>query len=845
VNLGDDIEVTAKVEYIGDIVNPSGYPHAVNSPTGGSLQINRRRGNANSSAVVVTVTFKHPVIPSFSLSDIDGWNGALEKVKITGKCNDADYFPQLSYAHKDGKNGSWYEIISTNEARATKKSNITEKNPAGRLNVAFSGGITEIKIEYTIETKINSSVTNHLFISPITIKQVPPPPTINEDGLSFTKDVKQSSITTCENPEYSFEITNTNCDPKYVIFSDTLPAGLKWNIDLLMLDAVNQENTSVKIDTFDYSGRHVLQITDLKVLGSTRTSFTIPAILLPGAVTQSEGSKTFNNHANIEYILFSGQIGNTQETKHTLFSEDRYNPGRKETSFTATWQQQYDTIEVTYSHSPLKYLDESEVEFEIKAVNKNAPVTSMFLDIQWQYGDYYKFAYVKNSFTAESDQPITIVLATDITPQEPPPSGNAGDTIPWLLIAGNTAGDAGFTLPTGTTVFKFKLKAPNAAGLVPTPSESEYTGMYEPLIVDYSFSTDSDDPCVQKSMMELTGEIVVLYDDPCITPVITTNIVNKDTTICYESNLLIIDSIYIENCIFGNEIDYAWEFRAKGSSTWTLLESDVETITDCSSANKLDKTLERMLTITSATTANEGYYRLTVSSPINNGATCTASDSVYVRVQKTNVVPDIRVDICLEPARQIYLTSFLDSIDYTCVAWEKGNNASPNLNDSETGEVNIANMRRNATYTYKYTLTSQCGTSSAIAYVHIIGNRPPRKIDTVVICQSQELSKYVQLNQILGLELGGTWEYNSSVNPDNTVELNVKQFPASSKYHGAQVFNAYQAWYTATVTDYNITYKSDTNAKKFIFHYTPASNNICVTQTQKLVIIVTSELTGN
>jgi hypothetical protein len=639
VNLGDDITVTTKVEYSGGVVNPSGYPHAVNTPTGGSLKINRRRGTTG-SAVTVTINFSYPVIPSFSLSDIDGWNGAFEKVEIIGKCEKTPYYPQLSYAHKAGESGSWYRITSVNTAQAQRKSDLSERNPAGRLNVEFTGGVTEVKIIYTIEAKINSSVTNHLFISPITIKQTPPSPMMNEHGLAFTKDVKLASITTCENPEYSFEITNTNCESKTLVFHDTLPEGLKWNLNLLTFDALNQSNTNLVVEDFDASGRHVLKIAGLEILGSTKASIIAPAIFSPGAVPQ-DGNKTFNNHACIEYALNEGTFDKPVYVDHMLFSEDKYKPGNRETSFTATQEQQYSTIEVDYSLSPLRYIEEDTVEFTITAKNVNTPMTNMVLDIFWKYGDYYKFAYIPNSFVAlnESGKEIKeIMLATDVTPQN---NISGVDTVPWLLIAGSKNGATGFTLPQGTTTFKFRMKAPKKEDLTPASDDLGYTipGAYEPLIVNYAFSADSDDPCVQASMKELSGDIIVPYDLQCTVALqISTNII-IDTAICLGSDLVIRDSLLIEDCTFGNDLSYIWEFRQKGSSVWTALEADNGTIMDCSSENKADKIWKSSRSITSAQKSDEGYYRLTVRSQINNNTSCSAKDSVYVRI-KGNVIPD-------------------------------------------------------------------------------------------------------------------------------------------------------------------------------------------------------------
>jgi hypothetical protein len=325
-------------------------------------------------------------------------------------------------------------------------------------------------------------------------------------------------------------------------------------------------------------------------------------------------------------------------------------------------------------------------------------------------------------------------------------------------------------------------------------------------------------------------------------PKVTTD-KTDETIICYGDGLQITGTYHIDCTFDDDSLSYKWEFRHIESDVWVTLKHDTVTFANCGTVIAPFTTT---WLIPQVDASNEGYYRLLVGSPSSIGnANCRASsDSIHVSIQKIPIVPDIRISVCPAPDRLIYLTSFLDSLNCIGIEWEKANNASPTIEDIEAGKISASNMKSNATYKYRYSLIAQCGTRSAIAYVHVLGNRLPRKIDTVVICKSQELSKYVQLNQILGLELNGTWNYNTPINPDNTVSDNVKVFSASSKYYGARVFNACQAWKTATHSDYTINYKGDTEAKKNMFEYTPPSGS-CITQPQKLVIIITSKLAGN
>jgi hypothetical protein len=136
-------------------------------------------------------------------------------------------------------------------------------------------------------------------------------------------------------------------------------------------------------------------------------------------------------------------------------------------------------------------------------------------------------------------------------------------------------------------------------------------------------------------------------------------------------------------------------------------------------------------------------------------------------------------------------------------------------------------------------LTASCGSSKAVAYINILDDKLLDRPDTVVICPDQDISKAVQLNRILGLDLGGTLEY--PVNPDNTVSSNITVFPASSKYYGAYIFDAQKAWKEATDQEYNANYRGYSDAKKFIFRYVAPKGSCVENQSKTLVIIVTSE----
>jgi hypothetical protein len=173
------------------------------------------------------------------------------------------------------------------------------------------------------------------------------------------------------------------------------------------------------------------------------------------------------------------------------------------------------------------------------------------------------------------------------------------------------------------------------------------------------------------------------------------------------------------DCTFGNNLAYRWEFRHLDSSSWKPLKQENVTV-DCESANPSDRTFSKTVSITPATKANEGYYRMYVSSQTNIGSVnCrAASDSIYVHIVDKFVAPDIRLQICPSPpSRTIQLSSYLDSTDYNRIKWEQVS-PYPVISNTETGLIVNAHFHKRSTYTLKYTLSSPeysgCGSNSKI-----------------------------------------------------------------------------------------------------------------------------------
>jgi hypothetical protein len=500
LDLGDNIQVlSTKITYPSGVVATTGYPRSVNIPARGSLEVRRRAGNVNQE-VTLTVTFNHPVIPEFSISGLDRRYSSLEEVEVFGTCAGNDYIPTLSYASAPNNNTRY----TINGNRATVKSGArsvsgTDKN--GMVNVKFRGGVTSITIIY--RPKVGATtVTQNIYISPITLRAVLPPPPVNEDGLAFTKQVMSRDITTCEPVEYSFLIQNTNCDAKYVHFRDTLPDGMKWEVESIGLDAVSSEsNPALKVN--NYGDSKVLEIDSLIVPGSTTLLLTATALFEADAPGGEYG-----NHASIAYE----RITNSNPVMQTLPSVDRetFEPN---TTLNATLQERLQSVEMQATYSRQTYRAEDEISVTYTITNPNTPITDAYLNIN--FND--EFTYVDNS--------LQIVQTTDTATTFVPTlvTINPGSS---LGIAGSADGEDGFTLLEGVMKITFRVKAPLLANIKPELDENGLpTENKIPLDIVYDLSSTMNDPCVATAIEGVQGNKLIPF-----LPGKTHVIVNKHIT---------------------------------------------------------------------------------------------------------------------------------------------------------------------------------------------------------------------------------------------------------------------------------------------------------------------------
>jgi hypothetical protein len=493
VDLGDSIQVTqTQVSYPAGVRAGIGYPRTINSPARGSLHLRRYGGNQD---VVVTVKFNHPVIPEFSISALDYYQKTYEEVEIYGECAGSIYTPILSYA--DPKRATYR--IAGNTATATQKRTTTSNtNKRAMVYVKFQGGVTTLTIKYRLRG--NGTAGRHVTISPITFRPVPPPPPVNEAGLSFVKQVKERDITTCDAVEYSFHIQNTNCDPKKVSFSDILPEYMFWEDGSIGLDALSSDSLyNPSLNTNNYGNSRELKIDSLVIPGTQTLILTATALM-----DENAPSGDYGNQASVSYY----QIVNNQLVQRSLSSLDRETL-EPNTTFHAVWQQRQDTVRIDTLYSRKTYNANSEIEVIYRLTNPNADIADMYLTVDFNE----EFTLVNGA--------VQVSMLVGDTPDPFPVLVFANPLASSFGLAGTANEDYGFTLPTGVMEIRFKLKAPDLNQIQDEIDEVTGlpTGEKLPLVVAHEFSSMMDDPCMQRALTGLEGEIVIPYS--MITHIIT------------------------------------------------------------------------------------------------------------------------------------------------------------------------------------------------------------------------------------------------------------------------------------------------------------------------------------
>ena len=507
-DLGDNIKVTGtSINFGTNIAYPNGtratvgYPRSGTSPERGSLQVRRQGGNVGQAGeVTIEINFNTPVIPSFAITDLDAPSTSYEQVEIYGECEGNTYNPTLSYASARPT----YKI-SGRMATVERRGNVAPTSKDGRVEVAFRGGVTKIVIKYRM-TRARTTTANDIYITPITVRMVPPPPPINEDGFSFVKDANKRDFLTCEPVTYTFEIQNTNCEEKPIYFSDKLPEYMRWELGSFGLDAKSDSINAlgdtfnpVVSDAVNGSGdQRVLKIDSLILPGATTLKLTAVAVFDDDAP-----SAYYDNSAMIDYM----RIKNSKLEPHNLGSVDKYDVENPNTTISVTWAPRPAPILSEVKVNPESYRENGTIDVTWIISNTNGTVEDLFLNVVYNE----EFSYVAGSFEAkwlDEDMAGETVPFMVIPVSTDPP----GPVLGTFDIVGKADGSEGFNLLTGDLVIKFKLKAPIREGLV---YELDESGVATENVVDLIIMSNNytlmEDVCLVEALKTLDFEKFVPY----------------------------------------------------------------------------------------------------------------------------------------------------------------------------------------------------------------------------------------------------------------------------------------------------------------------------------------------
>lgn len=469
-DLGDGFTAQVSTSIESPSVFVTRYPRASNY---NSLREYRRRGTGTNKMTTKVVLSK-AAATTFEIYEIDRRDTRYSDVEVYGMCGGSIVSPTLSYVDKES-NSSY--TITGNHAKANR---LTASYTArrGRMFVEFENPVEEIYVVHTYTGSAGSGY-KRIGIGAMEFVCPQPLPEPTEDGLIFTKQ-GPSSILTCEEVEYTFRITNTNCAAYPVNFSDVLPAGMKWAFNSLSVDDTAVASAVIN----SYGGSNTLSIDNLNVPGASTLTFRASAVFDIGAPTG-----VYSNRADITYesVINPG-------TNITLQSCDRLTPGCEPTITNAT--------EVTDRPQFLQlaefgadlgcYKEDKIVSVTIKINNPNSfAFSSADMDISYNEG----FSYVTGSLSNTSGSLGTVDVSE----------------------AGNIFAE-GFTIPSGTTTITFKVRAPQKLALTYLKDadgnnilDENGEPIIEPLNISVDFGLASDDICLQTALSSLSGSFDIPY----------------------------------------------------------------------------------------------------------------------------------------------------------------------------------------------------------------------------------------------------------------------------------------------------------------------------------------------
>jgi len=500
-NVGSNIEVQSFVTFGRDIRAGYGFPRSVNSPEKGSLQVRRTRGTIRDVVTVnmqfrsaIDTSIKFHVIPSFTISGIDGIWYNYDSVCISGLCETEYYLPRLT---PEGATDKMLYRINNQAASATalKPNFLYANNLNGTVNVAFEGGVTDVTIKYFLRNRVNA--TQNIFISPVNLRAVLPPPPFDEAGISFVQTAIPPQVSVCKEVTYTYQIQNANCNPKKVNFSAVLPAGMIWQNLSLALDSDYMDNMTV---IHNYGDLRTLQIDSLIIPAASTARFNAVAYF-----EETAQAGLYTNKAVLEYEQIVQDIPRRVKRE----SCDGLTMGCQPTTVKALDGVILKKMEVErFQIDKPCYTAGDTLTVTLQVRNPNAVKLH---DAALELFFNEEFQYVRNSFASNINNDSSVELSHEFDTLEviPVQGGN-------LVIDTGNAGSLlflAYPVSNGLHTISFKVVAPNTLRQDFEDTTPKFDESHTPLFVDFgvafSLFSLSDEECAATVFYNAYGEAVI------------------------------------------------------------------------------------------------------------------------------------------------------------------------------------------------------------------------------------------------------------------------------------------------------------------------------------------------
>jgi hypothetical protein len=256
---------------------------------------------------------------------------------------------------------------------------------------------------------------------------------------------------------------------------------------------------------------------------------------------------------------------------------------------------------------------------------------------------------------------------------------------------------------------------------------------------------------------------------------------------------------------------YQWQQSSGGVSGWTDITGSTNT------------------TFSPPALTSDTYYRLKVTSCATDSSNVV---KITVRSKSLYNYPDLRISVCPDAGASINLSKYIDTLDVISLSWES---VAPHIPVNSavagavsTGTISTANLNSSTrVYTLSYTVSNPCASDvKRTVYLETIKNGKLRPLrDSIVICY--KYAEAMQINQIFGVDAGGTWSL-VAYQYDGVTTVDVAAYVAKSQsqtYNGAVIINGKDIY-------------ENTTARKIMVTYTPGDNSCLANRTLTTKIVL-------